>query len=190
MIHDNLRRWRQQGKLLFLLDTLILCLRFQSTQEVDRIFAMLGIISETDRASLSIQPNYNMDKETVFQQAAWRLLVSCDLPDQFRLLRFAGVGRSRNLRVPSWVPDSTAGLLEFVLEPRSTASNFRASSMPPKMLCPKYEWLGLGLSRLPRGLEVLFGAIETPFDKMPTSFGYTEGTAKKCRGSKQVTGIG
>jgi hypothetical protein len=65
---------------------------------------------------------------------AWRLLVSCDLHDQFRLLRFADVGKSRNLCVPSWVPDWTAGLQDFVLEPRSTSSNFRASSRPPQRL--------------------------------------------------------
>jgi len=133
MIYDNLRRWRQEGNLLSLMDTLILCLRFQSGEDVDRIFAMLGVISDWDRRALKIQPEYGPGKEImVFQKTAWRLLFTCSVHDQFRLLRFAGIGRSRRLNLPSWVPDWTAGLQEFVLEHRNPAANFGASRKQPR----------------------------------------------------------
>ena len=133
MIYDNLRRWRLDDKLLSLLDTLILCLRFQSREDVDRIFAMLGIIPQWDRDSLQIKPDYHTDKNLVFQTAAWRLLALGGPENQFRMLRFAGVGRSRRLEeLPSWVPDWTAGLQEFVLEHRNPASSFKASRRAPQ----------------------------------------------------------
>jgi len=46
----------------------------------------------------------------------------------FRILRYAGIGQSRNLvDLPSWVPDWTACLQTFILSHRMKAHNFRAS---------------------------------------------------------------
>ncbi len=108
ILHD-LRQWYATGQLLTLLDTMILCLRFKSKWPVDKIFAMLGIIDQTDRKILGIQPDYTADETDIFTYLAWRLIDNGSLDDQFRLLRFAGIGQLRNPALPSWVPRLDGG---------------------------------------------------------------------------------
>ncbi|KAH7232444.1 heterokaryon incompatibility protein-domain-containing protein [Fusarium solani] len=135
LILDNLRQWYASGRLLPLLDTMILCLRFKSTWEVDKIYALLGIIDAEDRERLGLEPDYARDKTALFKALTCRLLETASPEDQFRLLRFAGIGQRRNMDgLPSWVPDWTAGLPACSLESRDAATDYKASTQPAKMM--------------------------------------------------------
>ncbi|KAK4155723.1 heterokaryon incompatibility protein-domain-containing protein [Chaetomidium leptoderma] len=135
LILDNLRQWYAAGRLLPLLDTLILCMPFRATWEVDKIYALLGVIDPEDRGRLGLRPDYVSDKTAVFQALACRLLRTAEPQDQFRLLRFAGVGQPRNMDdLPSWVPDWTAGLPALSLEHRNASADYAASTQPAQRL--------------------------------------------------------
>lgn len=130
LVLDNMREWYASGHLLPLLDTMILCLRFKSTWEVDKLFALLGVIDKADRDSLGITPNYTRDKETIFKSLALQLLGrASSIDEQFRILRFAGIGQARNMSsLPSWVPDWTAGLPTCPFVSRNDTFNYKASN--------------------------------------------------------------
>ncbi|CAM1500483.1 Fc.00g096450.m01.CDS01 [Cosmosporella sp. VM-42] len=136
LILDNLRQWYSSGQLLPLLDTMILCLGFKSTWEVDKIYALLGVINAKDRERLGLQPDYGRDKADVFKAFTCRLLDAASPDDQFRLLSFAGIGKMRNMDgLPSWVPDWTAGSSACSLESRDQATDYKASTQPAKKMC-------------------------------------------------------
>jgi hypothetical protein len=129
LILDNLRQWYAAGRLLPLLDTLSLCMPFQTTWEVDKIYALLGVIDPEDRQRLGLRPDYARDKAAVFQALACRLFETAEPKDQFRVLRFAGIGQPRNIdSLPSWVPDWTAGLPALSLEHRNAPADYAAST--------------------------------------------------------------
>ncbi|PMD13094.1 hypothetical protein NA56DRAFT_712410 [Hyaloscypha hepaticicola] len=137
LIIENLRLWHGRRDLLPLLDTLILSLRFQCEQKIDNIFGLMGIIAESDRDRW-----WNTDYDTsqptrVFTKVAIEFLTHSQLRDQFRILRFAGIGQPRNLDLPSWVPDWSAGLRACTFEHRNSAYDVRASSVPDRpMIVP------------------------------------------------------
>jgi hypothetical protein len=138
---ENLRHWygrrgvlvypTQVEQLLPLQETLKLCLRFQSTKRVDKIFALLGLIS--DREELAIAPNYDDSQiGAIFTNATIKMIErgKRDLPrgNPFRLLRFAGIGGARQLNdIPSWVPDWTSGVQTCVLSVDKAEHTYRAS---------------------------------------------------------------
>jgi hypothetical protein len=68
-----------------------------------------------------------------------------------RILRYAGIGQSRNLvDLPSWVPDWTAGLQTFILSHKIQSHNFRASfNAEPRGSIPKTESIVLHLQSEP-----------------------------------------
>ncbi|KAK6062831.1 adenosine deaminase [Seiridium cupressi] len=133
LILDNLRQWYASGQRLPLLDTMILCLRFKSTWEVDKLYGLLGIIDAQDRRQL--KPDYTRDKTTVFRDLACQILETVGSEEQFRLIRFAGIGQLRNMPdLPSWVPDWTAGLSACPLESRDEATAYKASTKCAKKM--------------------------------------------------------
>lgn len=119
LILENLRRWYRRRDLLPLLDTLILSLRFECEQKVDNIFGLMGIIAESDRGRWCNIGYDSSQPIRVFTEVAIELLTQFGLRDQFRVLRFAGIGQPRCLELPSWVPDWSAGLRACTFEHRS-----------------------------------------------------------------------
>ncbi|VUC35617.1 unnamed protein product [Clonostachys rosea] len=136
LVLDNMREWYASGQLLPLLDTMILCLRFKSTWEVDKLYALLGVIDKEDRDQLGITPDYTRDKESIFKDLAYQLLQrASSIDEQFRILRFAGIGQARNMNgLPSWSPDWTAGLPTCPFVSRHYEFNYKASTKPGRRM--------------------------------------------------------
>ena len=128
LILENLRLWHGRRDLLPLLDTLILSLRFECEQKVDNIFGLMGIIAESDRDHWRNIGYDTSQPGRVFTEVASGFFTQFALQDQFRVLRFAGIGQPRNLELPSWVPDWSAGLRACTFEHRGWAHD--AQTLP------------------------------------------------------------
>jgi hypothetical protein len=154
LVMENLRQWygrfgavvytTQENRLLCLEETLKLCLRFQSKKKVDKIFALLGLIS--DREELGITPEYEGNAlGQVFTNVALQMIERSRNP--IRVLRFAGIGEPRELQnIPSWAPDWTAGIRTCVLS-TVHATGYRASWFtefvpPPRIFGNKLQFKG------------------------------------------------
>lgn len=133
---ENLRQWYgrdriigwQRGTLLPLLDTLQLCLRFDSGAVHDRLYALLGLIDPGDQQNITV--TYETVPRKVFTDAARLMLGKSEL---HRVLRFAGIGRRRNISdLPSWAPDWTAGLQSMVLCQPGPANYAASLALPPR----------------------------------------------------------
>jgi len=113
-------------EMLPLQDVLQLCLRFDSGEAVNRIFALIGLVRQEGRQR--IVPDYRKTPETlinVFAEAARTVLQQSN---PYRALCFAGVGRQRNIdQLPSWVPYWTAGLQTAILCHHDEQNNYKAS---------------------------------------------------------------
>ncbi|KAK0652648.1 hypothetical protein B0T16DRAFT_104087 [Cercophora newfieldiana] len=107
-------------------DVLQLCLRFDSTLAVDRLFALMGLVNEEDRGG--IIPDYTKTPEAVVKAFTRAASVVLRKPNPFRGLRFAGVGRDqRIIGLPSWAPDWTAGIQAAILSHGDDQSDYKAS---------------------------------------------------------------
>jgi hypothetical protein len=132
LILENLRLWHGRRDLLPLLDTLILSLRFQCEQKVDNIFGLMGIIADSDRDRWCNTGYDTSQPTTLFTNVAIEFFTQFELRDQFRVLRFAGIGQLRSLELPSWVPHWSAGLCACTFEHRYSAHDIQASSVPDR----------------------------------------------------------
>ncbi|KAK3312532.1 heterokaryon incompatibility protein-domain-containing protein [Apodospora peruviana] len=140
LVLENLRRWyRRPGflsskgsteKMLSLEDTLKLCMRFESTWDVDRIYALLGVAS--DSSFLGIIPDYRQGRtKQVFTSVAVRLIAKQLVKNgnPFSVLRLAGTGH-QNQKVkglPSWVPDWTCQIQTCLLSHANREYTYHAS---------------------------------------------------------------
>lgn len=153
LVLENLRRWyRRPGFLtsppvgstkgmLSLEDTLKLCGRFEATWDVDRVFALLGVASDSDL--LRVQVVYGGSGREVFVGLGRRLIAKHLVGGKwtgrggvFSVLRFAGVGLRREdgtggrkgvEGLPSWVPDWTQRMETALLSPANEEDSYRAS---------------------------------------------------------------
>ena len=78
------------------------CTNFRSTESVDRIYALLGLLRPESEVHQWRWPDYTKSVEEVYTLVAERIM-----PDGSNdLLSRAGIGWKRNLTaLPSWVPD-------------------------------------------------------------------------------------
>jgi hypothetical protein len=73
---------------------------FDSTDPRDKIFALLGIATDTEHSMLD--PNYNASVEVTYLKTTAYLLIH---DNSICLLYAAGVGLQRRYKdLPSWVP--------------------------------------------------------------------------------------
>ncbi|TEY70248.1 hypothetical protein BOTCAL_0108g00030 [Botryotinia calthae] len=98
---------REKGSSVNLEHALFQGLNFKATDPKDKVFALLGIV--TDIEALGIEVNYNATIKEVYTDATTRIL---NQGTSLSLLNAAGIGRYRNdkhtvinLDLPSWVPD-------------------------------------------------------------------------------------
>ena len=98
----------QEGSRVTLDETLSFTLSFESTRRHDKIYAVLGLL--TDESVRQIIPNYSKSVEKVFTETMRHLLRTPTAPSTFHL---AGTGIERNLKLPSWVPDWTISKNRF-----------------------------------------------------------------------------
>jgi hypothetical protein len=119
---------RKKADRLSLLDTLILCQRFQSTEKVDKIFALLGVSSQQDPLVRMTNVDYTSASTTVFIEVARALLKDAAANQLYRILRFAGVGPEKSPDMPSWVPDWSIRVATSNLDHRKIAMDFSAAS--------------------------------------------------------------
>lgn len=90
LIMENMR---DSSKRLPLLETMILCQRFQATERIDKVYALLGILAEDDDLMV-LGVDYSISPADAFTKTA-QLLLPEDLgPRHSRVLRFAGIGHS------------------------------------------------------------------------------------------------
>jgi hypothetical protein len=92
----------QEGSRVTLDETLSFTLSFESTCGHDKIYAVLGLL--TDESVRQIIPDYSKSVEKVFTETMRHLLRTPTAPSTFHL---AGTGVERNLKLPCWVPDWT-----------------------------------------------------------------------------------
>jgi hypothetical protein len=140
MVMENIRQRHDRpgimqtrpGRLLPLEDTLKLCAMFSATEDVDRIFALLGVISDAE--TLRIDPDYDRAKEDIFTDTSRALMTA---RNAHRIIRYAGIGHARKLSaLPSWVPDWTTATDTCVLSHWQPLYDFRASS--DRMASPSF----------------------------------------------------
>lgn len=125
VILSALRAVYQQKTPFSLQESLILCSRFCATDPRDKIFALLGLVS--DDGDINKLVDYDKSTEDVYTDTARYLLAQNTLP--LRTLNLAGIGSPRSLsNLPSWTPDLSAPPLAGSLE-YSTRSphNYNAS---------------------------------------------------------------
>jgi hypothetical protein len=123
LIMENLRT---PSKRLPLLESIILCQRFQATERVDKIYALLGISSSED-PMIGLEVDYSISPAEAFTNTARSLLRGDPGPEQFRILRSAGFGQSDVPDLPSWVPDWNLRMTSSSLGHRNDAMDFAAS---------------------------------------------------------------
>ena len=84
---------------------LVACRLFQATDPRDKLFALLGLMSDTDDSLFN--PDYVSDPEEAYLRFARH---DIDQYGSAEHLHFAGIGHQRRLQaLPSWVPDWSAG---------------------------------------------------------------------------------
>lgn len=89
---------------LSLIEALALCARFEATDPRDKIFALLGLI--TDNLDIQAWIDYNRSVEDVYRDTTRYLLAQ--EPNPLHILNLTGLGYTRKLEsLPSWVPDLT-----------------------------------------------------------------------------------
>jgi hypothetical protein len=135
---------RTLSKRLPLLETLILCQRFQATEMVDKVYALLGILVEGDYM-IALDVDYSSSPAAVFNLTARLLLGRDSGPEQFRVLRFAGIGPSKISDLQSWAPDWSVQMRSSSLGHRNTDMDFAAS--------PVREYVAPGLVHRLEGRE-------------------------------------
>ncbi|KAI9768897.1 MAG: hypothetical protein M1839_003851 [Geoglossum umbratile] len=182
LIMENLRQWYgargamqplgpNENRLLSLEDTLKLSLRFRATLEVDKMFALLGLIA--DRDELDIFPDYETDRrDAVFIDVTQRLIRKALRMggNPFRAMRLAGIGQPRKLTtLPSWVPDWTAKLETCVLSHQDAAFDYRAC----RNFNPAIDFLDIQSAIVCRGILVDNIASQVHISKFHSS--YTQG---------------
>jgi hypothetical protein len=123
LIMENLRI---PSKRLPLLETMILCQRFQATESVDKVYALLGISSHDD-PMIAMDVDYSVSAAEAFTDTARLLLRGDPGPQQFRILRFAGIGQTKISDLPSWTPDWSVRMTSSSLGHRNTEMDFAAS---------------------------------------------------------------
>lgn len=126
LIMENMRN---EAERMPLFETLILCQRFEATQPVDKIYALLGLSSKEDPVAQSIKVDYSSSVYDAFVSLAATILKQVTVSEQFRMLRFAGKGRSRIPNLPSFVPDWSIRANTSSLEHRNAEMDFEASPM-------------------------------------------------------------
>lgn len=100
---------------------------YESTDPRDRIFALLGLSS--DSAALGVSADYSRECKTVYLEVAEKLLSQSRTLD----IMYAVIGQKRVKYMPSWVPDwSTSKPATFGLRPlrRFSASGPLSTSFP------------------------------------------------------------
>ncbi|KAE9362704.1 hypothetical protein N431DRAFT_551181 [Stipitochalara longipes BDJ] len=128
----------QQREELRLADAIALCAYFHATDPRDKIFALLGLV--TDNLDLRAWVDYTKSTQEVYLQTT-RYLLSQET-NTLRILNLAGTGCTRYLEnLPSWVPDWSLNESAPTLD-HSTATfpEYNASgSSSPKVIfdpCP------------------------------------------------------
>jgi hypothetical protein len=107
---------------------------FQSTLPVDRIYAILALLSQDYLSAARLQPDYSKPADEVFTTAATHMIPSnCN-----EVLSYAGIGYNRNLpELPSWAPDWTSVSMKDTLRQHFTkisyCSRYNASLYIPLM---------------------------------------------------------
>ncbi|KAK4169692.1 heterokaryon incompatibility protein-domain-containing protein [Cladorrhinum sp. PSN259] len=78
---------------------------FRSTEKVDRIYGLLGLISPTLAEQPWLKPSATKSAETLYTDVARHLMPT----NHHALFSYSGIGYQRNLhKLPSWVPDWTS----------------------------------------------------------------------------------
>ncbi|KAG9188804.1 hypothetical protein G6011_07509 [Alternaria panax] len=122
LVMENMR---DQSKRKHLLETLILCQRFQATESVDKVFAVLGITLASYKGILDV--DYSISSAAAFTKIA-ELLISVENGSRhFRILLFAGIGQSQIPDMPSWAPNWSIRMTTSSLGHRMTEMDFGAS---------------------------------------------------------------
>jgi hypothetical protein len=100
---------------------------------VDRIFAVIGLVRKEDRGW--IVPGYNPTPNTVIRVFAQVSRVVLQKRNPYRALRWAGIGRRRNIAgLPSWAPDWTADMQTAILCHRNEGNDYNSSlHMEPRI---------------------------------------------------------
>jgi hypothetical protein len=124
LIMENMRN---EAERLSLFENLILCQRFEATEQVDKIYALLGVSSKQDSVAHKFKIDYNSSPFTVFVDLATALLEGAPALQQFRILRFAGEGQGHIPNLPSFVPDWSIRTSTSTLEHRDAEMDFAAS---------------------------------------------------------------
>jgi len=101
-IISHIRTVVQERKGLPIADAITLCAYFCATDPRDKIFALLGLV--TDNLDLRAWIDYTKPTQEVYLQTTRYLLSTAT--NNLRVLNFAGIGYTRDLEnLPSWVPE-------------------------------------------------------------------------------------
>ncbi len=120
----NMRNMQQPIDLQF---ALIYCLRFKATDPRDKLFALLGLATDTDDPVL--HPNYRATVRQVFT-ASSRYMMTTNR--SLRILHIAGIGWSRQIvDLPSWAPDWSAPQRVTIFGDMADNAGYRASASLP-----------------------------------------------------------
>ena len=79
---------------------------YQATDPRDKVFALLSIVDDEDRAAIEV--DYSIDATTLYVDVAWYIIQSTETLD---ILEHAGFGKKLQ-NLPSWVPDWSLTLPE------------------------------------------------------------------------------
>jgi hypothetical protein len=104
--------------------------RRSATVLLDKIYALLGMMSDADRCRLEPLVNYDVSVEKLCQQVMMTFWDQCNLINLMSLFNFFGTGRSDN--TPSWVLDFSCGHphASAFLPQDSQPDVWRATSQP------------------------------------------------------------
>lgn len=105
-----------------------LCLGLEASNKLDKVYALLGLATDTER--LSLYPDYSKDVESAYQDTAIAIL---ERVGDAGILSCSQYGSSK-LSLPSWVPDWSVSILTPLSSIFSDERTYSASGDPKSLL--------------------------------------------------------
>ncbi|MCJ1456068.1 hypothetical protein MMC28_006425 [Mycoblastus sanguinarius] len=122
-----LKIMRASKQPLSLQSGLSFCVRFDSTDPRDKLYAVIGLANDADDPLL--HPDYRANVREIFTSSSKYMLAA---NTSLRILHFAGIGRPRLIAdLPSWVADWSAWHQDTVFGDIADTAGYRASGSLP-----------------------------------------------------------